>query len=86
MSYSLLQLSPQSTRGTDSAQAPGNFPLRRAGDIDLLLSWLESYDEQELGAKGRNARWGAAAGVAVALAVGASFWTGVGFIVARLWR
>jgi hypothetical protein len=65
--------------------------FRRWGDSQPIPFWLESDDDLDLsflenGAARRNIRWGAIAGLALALAVSASFWTGLGLVIARIWR
>ncbi len=89
MSYRLSQLSPQtSTRGINLTMA-----LRRSSDTStgsspdaqFLRSWLE-YDSEKRGVSRGRINWGAVSGLALAIAVSATFWAAMGLIVVRLWR
>ena len=94
MSYKVLQLSPQaSTRAHrsrivahESWSAPSATSLDISLDLGFLRSWLESdSDFDGDGACGRI-NWGAISGLALSIAFSASFWAGVAWIVARVWR
>jgi len=50
----------------------------------FLQTWFESDGDLEDSAGGTN--WGAIYGLALSVAVSASFWAGVAWIVARVWR
>jgi hypothetical protein len=51
----------------------------------FLQSWFESDpDLEDSAASGTN--WGAIYGLALSVALSASFWVGVAWIVERVWR
>ena len=92
MSYRVLQLSPQSsTRVTRRRIAVQDYWGARSAplldlslDTGFLRSWFE-YDPDFDDAYDRTI-WGAISGLALSVAVSASFWAGVVWIVARVWR
>jgi hypothetical protein len=94
MSYRVLQLSPlSSTRTTRRRIAvPESWSVRSAPALDLSLdtgflrSWLEYDPDLDQGNAYDRTNWGAISGLALSVAVSASFWAGVVWIVARVWR
>jgi hypothetical protein len=86
MSYKVLQLSPQaSTRFTRRRIVFENGMNRNSVDAGFLESWFDSdFDLADGDALRTN--WGAISGLALAIAVSASFWAGMVWIVARVWR
>lgn len=89
MSYRLSQLSPQtSTRGINVTMAVRRSSDAANGtspDAQFLRSWLE-YDSSKRGVSRGRVNWGAVSGLALAVAVSATFWAAMGLIVVRLWR
>jgi hypothetical protein len=90
MSYRLSQLSPQaSTRVTKMRMAirgPWSEMPQQFQDVQFWRSWLEfDSDEEELG-RARRVNWNALIGMALMVGISASFWTGVGFVAARILR
>ena len=86
MSYKVLQLSPQaSTRFTRKRIAFENGMNRNSVDTGFLESWFDNDFDLTDGDALRT-HWGAISGLALAITVSASFWAGVGWMVARGWR
>jgi hypothetical protein len=56
-----------------------------AWDVQFWRSWLQHNANPHRSACGLMS-WGTVFGLALTVVVGASFWTGVGFLVARLWK
>jgi len=84
MSYKVLQLSPQaSTRISFANQAPWNPQGSR--DIDFLRSWFEDDSDLDLSVVRDRTNWNAIAGLAFTISVSASFWAGIGWMIARIW-
>jgi hypothetical protein len=88
MSYKLLQLFPLSTRGTRmkiSIRGPWSAPPADSNDVRFLRSWL-IYDSglDEPGASGF--RRNRLLGMAIAVGISASFWSGVGLAFAQVWK
>jgi hypothetical protein len=90
VSYRRSQLSPQiSTRGINfkiAVRSTRSFPSGGSSDAQFLQSWLEcdSDLDQEVAEGGIN--WGAISGLALAIVVSATFWTGIAWAVARIWK
>ena len=86
MSYRVLQLSPQaSTRFTRSRIAFENGTNRSSLDAGFLESWFDS--DFDLGdGDALRSNWGAISGLALAVTASASFWTGVVWMLARVWK
>jgi hypothetical protein len=79
LSYKLLQLFPQpSTRVTG--------PSIRSDDMGFLQSWFEGGSLHDENIARRHVNWGAIAGLAISVALSATLWAGVVWIVARIWR
>lgn len=79
MSYKVLQLfPPASTRVTR--------PFLRSEDMGFLQSWFEGGSIRDENTARRHLNWGAIAGLAISVALSATFWAGVVWIVARIWR
>ena len=98
MSSKILQLSPQAStrilRGKFAAQdtwcaAPSPShnmsPLDSPLDTGFLQSWFDS-DPDPGESSLRPDNWRAISGLALAIAVSASCWAGVAWIVERAWR
>jgi len=79
MSYKVLQLfPPASTRVTG--------PFLPSEDVGFIQSWFEGGSIRDESTEPRRINWGAIAGLAISLALSATFWAGVVWIVARIWR
>jgi hypothetical protein len=89
MSYRVLRLSPRASTGfthrrsivQDRAGSPAVLPI----DAGLFQSWLKSgcdLDDTDT----LRTNWGAISGLALAVAVSASFWAGLVWVVERVWR
>ena len=89
MSYRLSQLSPQSTHGTSvriAVQGPWSTPPESLRDMQFWRSWLELDSEVDKAKTPTHIRWNAVLGLVVVVGISASFWTGVGLLVAHIWR
>jgi hypothetical protein len=89
VSFRILQLSPQAstrfTRRRVVIQQGWSAPSDSSMEAGFLQTWFESNgDLQDSSASGTN--WGAIYGLALSVALSASFWAGVAWIVARVWR
>lgn len=89
MSYTSSQLSPpMDTRNTGREffvpTSSGSLP-EGAWDVQFWRSWLQHNANPHRSACGLM-NWGTVFGLALTVVVGASFWTGVGLLVARLWK
>ncbi len=79
MSYKVLQLLPPA-----STRVTGSFlPSEEMG---FLQSWFQGSSIREGSTEQRHLNWGAVAGMAISVAVSATFWAGVVWIVARILR
>ena len=92
MSYKVVQMSPLASsrmaQGTASVQ--GSWSALRGNSLDLafLRSWLElnpDVDVNDFAPPGRF-NWGAISGLALTVAISASFWAGVAWAVNHVWR
>jgi hypothetical protein len=90
MSYRVLQLSPlSSTRTTHrriAVQESWSVRSEPSLDTGFLRSWFECDPDFDQGNAYDRINWGAISGLALSIAVSASFWAGVVWIVARAWR
>jgi len=89
MSYRELRLSPQASthviRMRIAVEDASSSLLLGSPDTGFLRSSLEYDSDLEMpGSRGIN--WGAISGLALSVAVSASFWAGVVWVVARVWR
>jgi hypothetical protein len=86
MSFRILQLSPPAstrfTRRRVVIRQHWSAPSASSMEAGFLQTWFES--DGDLEDSGTN--WGAIYGLALSVAVSASFWVGVAWIVARVWR
>ena len=79
MSYKVLQLStPASTRLTG--------PFLPSEDMGFLQSWFEGGSIRDENSQHRHINWGAILGLALSLALSATFWAGLVWMVARISR
>ncbi len=89
MSYEASQLSPH--MGTRSShrevfvRATSRRPEEGSWDAQFWRFWFQRKPEL---AKPKNGfmNWGTIFGLAITVAIGATFWTGIGLLVARLWK
>lgn len=90
MSYRWSQLSPQtSTRGIDvtlAGRRSSDMAIGGSPDAQFLRSWLEYDSELKQSVSRGRVNWGAVSGLALAVAVSATFWAAMGLIAVRLWR
>ena len=63
-----------------------SVPPESFWDVQSQSSRVEHHSEAIEEGSRRGLNWYAVLGLALAVAVGAGFWTGVGLIAARLWR
>jgi hypothetical protein len=54
------------------------------GDSGFLSSWLEDDNQSDPTNERRHINWGAISGLALSLAISASFWAGVGVLISRM--
>jgi len=52
----------------------------------FLQSWFEDDAVASGSRESARTNWGAIGGMALSIAISASFWTGVGLIVERIWK
>ncbi|HYM77997.1 MAG TPA: hypothetical protein VE377_18625 [Candidatus Dormibacteraeota bacterium] len=87
MSSRLLQFPPQTSTRAVRMRA---IPLRWVGldgglgDNGFLSSWLEDDTHTDGTSVRRRINWGAISGLALSLAISATFWAGVALLIARL--
>ena len=97
MSYKLFELSPQaSTRiirmrpapeRRRIAVAPRKFSDQESLPIQgFLQEWLEEDSVLENAGEGVHINWGAISGLAFSLALSLSIWTGVIWVIGRIWK
>jgi hypothetical protein len=60
--------------------------LIRGEDSEPRIFVISGFDYLEDDHATGLINWGAFFGLAITIGIGAGFWTGVGFLVARLWR
>ena len=89
MSYRSSQLSPHMvTRSSRNIFVSTPSHPRSQGFRDTQF-WQGWHDRREIGEPHRESgfiNWSKVSGLAITLAIGASFWTGVGMLVVRLWK
>jgi hypothetical protein len=54
-------------------------------DVKLASPWLD-YDSRVRPGLARRVKWNTVLGLALATAVSASIWTGIGLAVVRIWK
>jgi hypothetical protein len=89
VSYSVSQLSPQSTRGLNlkiAVHGALSTPEESFGKMQFWRSWLEyeSGEDQTLPQSGAN--WYRILGLVLTVGIGCAFWGGVGLVAVRLLR
>ena len=67
------------------SQAWGSSPSNLE-DTRFLRSWLVYDSELETGRTRGRVNWNMVLGLALAATVSAGFWTGVGLVIARVWK
>ena len=86
MSFRVLQLSPQAstrfTRRKVVIQQPWSAPSNSPMEEGFLQTWFESDGDLD----DRATNWGAVYGLALSVALSASFWVAVAWIVGRVSR
>jgi hypothetical protein len=89
MSYKLLQLSPlTSTEGTHwriAIQGHWNDPLDLT-NATFLRSWMVYESLLDDGESRVHINWNVALGMLMVVGISAGFWTGVGLLVAQVWK
>jgi len=90
MSYKSVQLFPPSSTHENNIRiairGPWSAPPAGLRDFQFLRSWLEYDSELDVGKRRGRINWGALLGLVVTAGISASFWTGVGLMVAHWWR
>ena len=88
MSYKVLQISPlTSTEGTHmrmAIQGHWSDPLDLS-NATFLRSWIV-YDSREDDEPRFRLNWNVALGMLLVTGLSASFWAGVGLLVAQVWK
>jgi hypothetical protein len=74
------------TVGRAWMSAPGILEDRDLRDMKFLRSWLVYDSNVGAGLRPGHINWNMVLGLALATAVSASFWAGVGLVIARLWN
>jgi hypothetical protein len=89
MSYEASQLSPH--MGTRSSHRevfvhpPSYGPAETSWDAKFWRSLFQRSQEPSRANPGFM-NWGTVFGLTITVLIGASFWTGIGLLVARLWK
>ena len=88
MSYKVIHLLPEASTvfGRSRAARRNTLVVSVPLDLGFLHSWLEEDPDLENIRSRRQINWGAIAGLGLAFGVSASFWAGVVWMVARVWR
>jgi hypothetical protein len=90
MSGKVLQLSPRAstraTRRTIAVRDSRSAPAACALDMGFLGCWIESEADHDESSAPDCINWGAISGLALAIAISASCWAGVVWLVERAWR
>ena len=89
MIYNLIQFFPQPSTRFGRSRVAGRNSLSAASvplDVGFLHSWFEVEPDPEDDRPRRYINWGAIAGLGLAFGVSASFWAGVVWMVAHVWR
>jgi hypothetical protein len=89
MSYKVLQLSPRASTRVTRTQIAGEISWRIASaplDIGFPHSWFEGDPDLDEGDTRRHINWGAILGLGLSIAVSASFWVGIAWMVERISR
>lgn len=88
MSGKILQMFPRAStfaiRERSAVQDSRSTLFATSPDIGFLRSWFEH--DSECGEVGDGINWGAISGLALSIALSASCWTGVAWILTRVWR
>jgi len=89
MSYKVSQRSPpmgtRSTQGEVFVRTPASGLPEGSWDVQFWRSWLQHNSNPKRSDCGLMS-WGTIFGLAFTVVVGATFWTGIGFLVARFWK
>jgi hypothetical protein len=63
-----------------------NLPDADLEDMKFLRSWLVYDSDIQMGVARGRFDWNVIGGIALAIGVSASFWAGLGLIIARAWK
>ena len=86
MSSKSQLIPPMRTRDTEVfVPTPLDTLPEGAWDMQFWRTWLQHNANPHRSACGLM-NWGTVFGLALTVVVGASFWTGVGLLLARLWK
>ena len=81
-----LQLSPISNpRDSPPLTDQWNAPPASWEDVKFFRSWLVYDSDIEINSS-RDINWSMVLGLALAMIVSATFWTGLGFTIAYFWQ
>jgi hypothetical protein len=72
--------------GDTWGSSPVNLPDADLQDMKFLRSWLVYDSDLRIGVARGRFDWNLIAGVALAIGISASFWAGIGLIIARVWK
>lgn len=88
MSFKLLQFSPQASTRVRMRTIPERWTeaYEYSRGATYLPSWMEVDPDTSWDAEKRRINWGAISGLALSLAIGGSFWIGLGMLVAHALR
>jgi hypothetical protein len=63
-----------------------NPPDADSQDVKFLRSWLVYDSDIQMGLARGRFDWNVIAGIALSIGISASFWAGVGLVIARAWK
>ena len=89
MNCKVLHLSPQASTRVTRRQIAGEISWRIASaplDMGFLQSWFQDDPDLDEGDTRRHINWGAILGLGLSIAVSASFWLGIAWMVERISR
>jgi hypothetical protein len=86
VNFRLLEFSPQATPRTVRMLSHSEYAAVSPGDKGFLRSWFEQDFDLGEAYMPHRINWGAISGLALALAISAGFWTGLGLLLERVWK
>ena len=88
MSFKLLQFSPEASTRVRMRAVPERWTTgyEYSRSTNFMPIWADDHDGLVWDDEKRRVNWGALSGLALSLAIGCSFWIGLGLLVAKSLR
>lgn len=88
MSFKLLQFSPEASTRVRMRTVPKHWTsgYEYSRGANVLPTWMDADHDSIWDEEKRRINWGAISGLVLSLAIGCSFWIGLGMLVAKALR